>query len=93
MTVEIEGGRTNLPPHVSWSSFESWLRCGKSYELSRIVRVEQRPGWAAIGGSAVHAMTEALDMAQWQAERAEVVAQDRAIARRAGLDTPTEDER
>lgn len=80
MAVEVEGG--SLPPHVSWSSFEAWLSCGKRYQLQKIIRVEQRPGWAAIGGSAVHAATEHLDLAEWEASR-----QDARASARGTLDS------
>jgi len=83
MSITVDG--VELPPHVSWSSFESWLSCGKKFYLQKIAKAEQRPGWAAIGGSAVHAATEALDLAEWEASR-----QDAEISRRLGLDTPTE---
>lgn len=60
-TVTIDG----LPPHVSWSSFDQYLSCPKRWQLGRLVRVEQRPMWAGVGGSAVHAATQAWDEAQF----------------------------
>lgn len=51
------------PPHVSWSALETWMSCGKKFQLQRLLNVEQRPSWAAIGGSAVHAATEDYDRA------------------------------
>lgn len=57
-TVTIDG----LPPHVSWSSFDQYLSCPKRWQLGRLVRVEQRPMWAGVGGSAVHKATELYDL-------------------------------
>lgn len=40
-------------------------RCGEAYRLERVWRVPQVPTWAQVGGSAVHAWTEAWDIAQY----------------------------
>ena len=44
--------------HRSFCQFTSWLRCGKAYELERVLRVEQTPALWFIGGSAFHAAVE-----------------------------------
>jgi hypothetical protein len=36
--------------------------CGKKFELEKILRKEQKPGLAAIGGNAVHTATEKYDL-------------------------------
>lgn len=63
MSVQI--GEPGKPTYVSYSQLSSWLKCGKQYELRRIVEVEETPSWALVGGSAVHSATEALDLARW----------------------------
>ena len=45
-------------PRLSHSSVNDMLSCPKKYQLRKIVQVEERPGWAALGGKAVHAAVE-----------------------------------
>ena len=52
---------------VSYSAFTSWLKCGKAYELERIIGVPPDPKWYFVGGNAVHATTELYDKARWEA--------------------------
>lgn len=49
------------PPHVSFSTLNSYRMCGTKLYLEKIARKEQRPGLAAIGGNAVHVASEAID--------------------------------
>lgn len=51
------------PAHLSYSTINGYRECGKRFFLQKIVRVEQLPGLAAIGGNAVHSATELLDRA------------------------------
>jgi len=44
--------------HRSFSAFTSWLRCGKAYELERIVNAPSEPAWWFVGGSAFHSAAE-----------------------------------
>jgi hypothetical protein len=48
-------------PHVSYSALSDWLRCGKYFQLKRLLGLPERPAWWNIGGHAVHAATEAYD--------------------------------
>ena len=51
----------NIQPqvaHRSFSAFTSWLRCGKAYELERIVNAPSEPAWWFVGGGAFHAAAE-----------------------------------
>ena len=57
------------PAHVSYSQLSSWLRCGKAYELERVLRVPVAPTWAQVAGSAVHRATELLDEGDTTAPR------------------------
>jgi len=47
--------------HASHSSINSYLRCGKAFELEKIKNYPTMPAWWLIGGSAVHKVTEAID--------------------------------
>ena len=49
------------PPHLSYSTVNSYRMCPKQMYFSKIAKLEQLPGLAAIGGNAVHSLTEALD--------------------------------
>jgi len=59
-------GRINIngyePAHLSHSTVSGYRSCGKRFELQKIIRVEQKPGLAAIGGNAVHVATEQYDL-------------------------------
>lgn len=54
--------------YVSYSSFTSWLRCGKAFQLERILGVKAKPAWYFVGGSVVHTVTEQYDLALFRAE-------------------------
>lgn len=53
-----------MPLHVSHSSLNSYTRCGKAFELSKL-GVQEAPAWWLLGGSAVHKATEWLDKGEW----------------------------
>lgn len=57
--VELVGA----PAHRSYSSFTSWLSCGKAWQLQRQIRVPETPAWYLCGGNAVHEATEVFDRA------------------------------
>jgi hypothetical protein len=44
--------------HRSFSAFNSWLRCGKAYQLERILKAPSDPAWWFVGGSAFHSAAE-----------------------------------
>lgn len=50
-----------LPLYLSPSQIKSLLTCSEQYRLERVLRAPSRPSWAAVGGSVVHLITEALD--------------------------------
>lgn len=60
--VEDEAGKP-----ISYSAFTSWLKCGKAFQLERILGVPRDPKWYFVGGNAVHATTEIYDKARWEA--------------------------
>ena len=51
------------PAHLSYSTVNGYRDCGKRFYFQKIARLEQLPGFAAIGGNAVHSATELLDKA------------------------------
>lgn len=50
-----------LPRHLSFSQVSNLLQCGEKFRLTRVWGVKELPGWALIGGSAVHEWTEIYD--------------------------------
>lgn len=66
MSVQING--YELPAHISYSALTTYLDCGWKYYLTRIVQVDEQPAWYLVGGSAVHAATEAYDKELYEAE-------------------------
>ena len=44
--------------HRSFSSFTSWVKCGKAWQLERQLQAPQTPAWYFIGGQAFHAAIE-----------------------------------
>lgn len=42
------------PAHMSNSQLSSWLRCGKSYQLSRILGAPSKPATWLVAGTALH---------------------------------------
>lgn len=53
------------PAHLSHSTIGGYRMCGKKFQLTKIFRLEELPGLAAIGGNAVHTATERLDLAEF----------------------------
>lgn len=44
--------------HRSFSAFGSWLRCGKAFQLERVLQAPSEPAWYFVGGSAFHTAAE-----------------------------------
>ena len=49
------------PKHLSYSTVNSYRMCGRMFLFQKVMKLEQLPGLAAIGGNAVHTVTEQLD--------------------------------
>jgi hypothetical protein len=49
------------PAHLSHSTVSSLRLCGKKFQLTKVLRLEEKPGLAALGGNAVHYASEAVD--------------------------------
>jgi putative RecB family exonuclease len=52
---------TMLPTHLSYSTYNTWTRCPKSFQLGKIVEAPAKPAVYFAGGSAVHSATEDHD--------------------------------
>jgi len=64
MSIVIDG--FELPEHVSYSAFTTWLDCGFKYYLSRVVQESGSASWWLAGGSAVHTASEVFDQAYFE---------------------------
>ena len=53
------------PAHLSYSTMDGYRGCGKRFEFQKVLMLEQKPGLAAVGGSAVHRATELVDAAMF----------------------------
>lgn len=67
LSIIVPGADDTTKP-VSYSAFTSWLRCGKAFQLERILGIEGVPAWYFVGGSVVHKVTERFDQALFEAE-------------------------
>ena len=47
--------------HLSFSAINDAARCGKMYQLKRVLALPEAPGYAPLAGRAVHSATEAYD--------------------------------
>lgn len=62
-------------PHVSYSSLNDWLKCGKYYELKKILNLPEAPAWWNVGGTAVHAASEEVDKILYLKQKARKLSQ------------------
>ena len=51
------------PAHLSYSTVSGYRMCGAKFRFEKVLKLEQVPGLAAIGGNAVHVASEAVDAA------------------------------
>ena len=54
----------NLPEHISYSSFSTWLECGWKYFITKVEGAPEKHAVWFTGGSAVHKATELWDLDQ-----------------------------
>jgi len=59
MSITING--FEVPQHISYSAFSTYIDCGHKYYLTRMVKVSEPPAWYLIGGSALHSASEEVD--------------------------------
>ena len=52
---------SELPKHISYSSFNTWQECGWNYNLTKLQGVPEKHAVWFTGGSAVHKATERFD--------------------------------
>lgn len=50
------------PRGLSYSQRSSFTRCGEAYRLTKMFHVPENPAWNLCGGSAVHKVTELIDL-------------------------------
>lgn len=50
-----------MPEHFSHSQITSWLRCGKSYQLSRLIGAPEKPAVYLVTGNAMHTVIEDIN--------------------------------
>lgn len=50
------------PPHVSYSQYSDFLKCGKAYQLKRVLGLPEAPAWWSFGGKGVHSAAERHDL-------------------------------
>lgn len=55
-------------PHLSYSSVNAFDRCPKSFQLSRIINAQALPAVYFALGSAVHSITESIDLEEQSAQ-------------------------
>ena len=58
----IQLGDYELPEHVSYSAFSTYVDCGYQYYLGRLLQLPEAPSVWSVGGSAFHAATEMWDL-------------------------------
>lgn len=75
---------------LSYSKFSTYSTCPESFRLTVVEELPDSVGWYHIGGTAVHLMTEAEDLARFTGERVESFNYyfDKALAEQQEL-TPT----
>ena len=50
-----------LPAHISYSAFTTYLTCGYQYYLGRLLQKQEEPSVWSVGGSAFHLACELYD--------------------------------
>lgn len=50
-----------IPKHASHSAISAYTRCGKAYELRKVLKFPEPPAWYLIAGTAIHTATQVLD--------------------------------
>ena len=64
---------------LSWSSLADYESCPEKFRLRKIENAPQAPSWSALGGSAVHTVTEALDHLDFGVDSTHPVTFDAAL--------------
>ena len=57
----IELDSYEIPEHISYSAFNTYVTCGYQYYLSRLLKIEDKDSIWSIGGRAFHEATEMWD--------------------------------
>ena len=59
MTIKLE--EYELPEHMSYSAFSTYLICGYQYYLGRLLQKQEEPSVWSVGGSSFHLACENYD--------------------------------
>jgi ATP-dependent helicase/DNAse subunit B len=59
--MSIQLGDYELPEHISYSAFTTYMDCGFQYYLGRLMQVPEEPSVWSVGGSAFHTACENYD--------------------------------
>jgi ATP-dependent helicase/DNAse subunit B len=59
MTIQLE--EYDLPEHISYSAFTTFVDCGYQYYLGRLLNKQEEPSVWSVGGSAFHLACELYD--------------------------------
>jgi ATP-dependent helicase/DNAse subunit B len=59
--MSIQLGDYELPEHISYSAFSTYMDCGFQYYLGRLMQVPEEPSVWSVGGSAFHTACENYD--------------------------------
>ena len=51
-----------LPAHISYSAFTTYIDCGYQYYLGRLLNLPEAPSVWSVGGSSFHTATEMWDL-------------------------------
>lgn len=65
---------TSLPPHISYSQYNSYTRCPRAWYLGKVAAAEERQTWFLPIGTAVHTMVE--DWIGGEVSADDIVAED-----------------
>lgn len=59
--MSIQLGDYELPEHVSYSAFNTYIDCGFQYYLGRLLQIPEAPSVWSVGGTAFHSACESYD--------------------------------
>ena len=59
MSIQLED--YELPAHISYSAFTTYVSCGYQYYLGRLLNKQEEPSVWSVGGTAFHLACENYD--------------------------------
>lgn len=67
------------PEHFSHSQISAWIRCGKAYQLSRLIGVPERPAVYLVAGNAMHEVIEQMNRESFARAKASTAGTDSSM--------------